>query len=85
MYAAIRVYSEPEPAVLMVGERAVQREGDRTFVFVQRQVGLFEARDVKLGDSNGEQIKALQGLQEGEQVVEEGAFVLKSELLEKQM
>jgi len=37
---------------------------------------------VKLGDSNGQQIKALEGLQEGEQVVEEGAFVLKSELLE---
>ena len=85
MYAAIRVYSEPEPDVLMVGERAVQRVGHRTFVFVQRQAGLFEARDVKLGDSNGQQIKSLEGLQEGEQVVEEGAFVLKSELLEKQM
>jgi cobalt-zinc-cadmium efflux system membrane fusion protein len=83
MYAAIRVYSEPEPDVLMVGERAVQRMGNRTVVFVQRQVGLFEARDVKLGDSNGQQIKALEGLREGEQVVEEGAFVLKSELLEQ--
>ena len=85
MYAAIRVYSEPEPDVLMIGERAVQRVRNRTFVFVQRQAGLFEARDVRLGDSNGRQIQVLEGLREGEQVVEEGAFVLKSELLEKHM
>jgi membrane fusion protein, heavy metal efflux system len=83
MYAVIRVYSEPEPDVLLIGERAVQRVRNRTFVFIQRQAGLFEARDVKLGDSNGRQIQALEGLQEGEQVVEEGAFVLKSELSEK--
>jgi len=85
MYAAIRVYSESEPDVLMVVERAVQRVGNRTFIFVQRQAGLFEARDVKLGDSNGQWIKALEGLQEGEQVVEDGAFVLRPELLGKQM
>jgi hypothetical protein len=46
---------------------------------------LFEARDVKLGHSNGKQIQALEGLQEGEQIVEEGAFVLKSELLDKHL
>lgn len=85
MYAVVRVYSEPEPNMLMIGKRSVQRVRNRTFVFVQRQAGLFEARDVKLGDSNGRQIQALEGLQEGEQVVEEGAFVLKSELVEKHM
>jgi cobalt-zinc-cadmium efflux system membrane fusion protein len=85
MYAAVRIHSEPEADVLMIGERAVQRVRNRTFVFVQRQAGLFEARDVKLGDSNGRQIQALEGLQEGEQVVEDGAFVLKSELLGNQM
>jgi cobalt-zinc-cadmium efflux system membrane fusion protein len=85
MYAVIRIYSEPEPDVLMIGEHAVQRVRNRTFVFVQRQAGLFEARDVKLGDSNGLKIQALEGLQEGEQVVEDGAFVLKSELLGNQM
>jgi cobalt-zinc-cadmium efflux system membrane fusion protein len=85
MHAAIRVYSEPEPDALMVGGRAVQRTGDRTFVFVQRRAGLFEARDVKLGDSNGQQIKVLEGLQEGDHVIENGAFVLKSELSDNHM
>jgi cobalt-zinc-cadmium efflux system membrane fusion protein len=85
MYATIRVYSLPEPGVLIVPEAAVQRERDRRFVFVQRDAQTFEARDVKLGDGNGEVVKVLDGLQEGEPVVVKGAYVLKSELLSDQI
>jgi cobalt-zinc-cadmium efflux system membrane fusion protein len=81
MYATIRVYSEPEKGVLVVPETAVQHERDRTFVFVQRDPQSFEARDVKLGDSNGDVVKVLDGLRENESIVIKGAFVLKSELL----
>ncbi|MGQ0812530.1 MAG: efflux RND transporter periplasmic adaptor subunit [Nitrospiraceae bacterium] len=85
MYATIRVYSLPQPNVLVVPERAVQRERDRRFVFVQRDAQSFEARDVKLGESNGEVVKILEGLGEGEAVVMEGSFILKSELLSDQI
>ena len=84
MYATIRVHSLPEQNVLMVREVAVQRERDRRFVFVQRDAHTFEARDVQLGESNGEVFKVLDGLREGEPVVVKGAFVLKSELLSDQ-
>jgi len=69
MYATIRVHSLSEPGVLMVPETAVQRERDRRFVFVQRDPRTFEARDVRLGESNGDAVKVLAGLQEGEPVV----------------
>jgi len=85
MYATIRVHSLPEPNVLMVPEVAVQRERDRRFVFVQRDAHTFEARDVQLGESNGEVFKVLDGLREGEPVVVKGAYVLKSELLSDQI
>jgi membrane fusion protein, heavy metal efflux system len=85
MYATIRVHSMPEPGVLMVPEAAVQRERDRRFVFVQRDARTFEARDIQLGDSNGEVVKVLDGLLEGEPVVVKGAYVLKSELLSDQI
>jgi membrane fusion protein, heavy metal efflux system len=85
MYATIRVYSEPEKGVLILPEMSVQRERDRTFVFVQRDPQSFEARDVKLGDSNGEVVKVIDGLREHESVVTKGAFVLKSELLGEQV
>ncbi len=85
MFATIRIYSEPETNVLLVPEVSIQRERDRRFVFVQREPQVFEARDVKLGDSNGEVVKVLDGLQEGEQIVTKGSFVLKSELLGEQI
>ncbi|MDR4479780.1 MAG: efflux RND transporter periplasmic adaptor subunit [Nitrospira sp.] len=85
MYASVRVYSEPEPNVLLIPEAAVQRDRDRQFVFVQREPTLFEARDVKLGPSNGQDIKVLDGLLEGESIVTNGGFVLKSELLGEQI
>ncbi len=85
MYATIRVHSLSEPGVLMVPETAVQRERDRRFVFVQRDPRTFEARDVRLGESNGDAVKVIAGLQEGEPVVVKGAYVLKSELLSDQI
>ena len=85
MYATIRVHSLPEQGVLMVPEGAVQRERDRRFVFVQRDAHTFEARDVTLGESNGEMVKILDGIQEGEPIVVKGAYVLKSELLSDQI
>ncbi len=80
MYATIRVHSLPERNVLLIPEQAVQRERDRRFVFVQRDATTFEARDVSLGEANGELVKVLDGLREGEPVVMKGAFILKSEL-----
>ncbi|WP_447985676.1 efflux RND transporter periplasmic adaptor subunit [Nitrospira sp. Nam74] len=85
MYATIRVYSDPEKNVLVVPESAVQRDRDRRFVFVQRDAQSFEVRDVKPGESSGDMIKVVDGLQEGESIVTQGAFVLKSELLEEQI
>ena len=81
MFATIRVVSEPAPDVLVVPEAAVQHDRDRSFVFVQQEPGVFEARTVKLGDKNGTYVEVREGLQEGEVVVQEGAFTLKSELL----
>jgi cobalt-zinc-cadmium efflux system membrane fusion protein len=85
MFATIRVYSESEPNVLMVPERAVQRDRDRRFVFVQREPNTFETRDVRLGQSNGQYVKILDGLVEGESIVTNGAFILKSEKFGEQI
>lgn len=81
MFATIRVSSEPAPDVLVVPEAAVQHDRDRSFVFVQQETGVFEARTIRLGDKNGTFAEVLEGVREGEAVVREGAFILKSELL----
>jgi cobalt-zinc-cadmium efflux system membrane fusion protein len=85
MYATVRVYSPPERDVLTVPETAVQREREKQYVFVRLDDETFEARDVKLGVSNGDVVTVLDGLRQGEQVVTKGGFILKSELLGEQL
>jgi cobalt-zinc-cadmium efflux system membrane fusion protein len=85
MYATVRIYSKPQPDTLMVPEAAIQRDRERQFLFIQRDPSTFEARNVVLGESNGEVVKVLDGLREGETIVTHGAFVLKSELFGEQI
>ena len=81
MYATVRISSEGAHSALLIPDGAVQRIGEKTVVFVQRDDGRYEVREVQLGDSNGAVTKILSGLNEGEPVVARGAFILKSELL----
>ena len=85
MFATIRLSSEPQPDQLVVPEAALQRDQGRTFVFVQRDADVYETREVHVGESNGSFSTILGGLNEGDPVVTHGAFLLKSELLKKQV
>ncbi|HEX5645396.1 MAG TPA: efflux RND transporter periplasmic adaptor subunit [Nitrospira sp.] len=85
MFATVRLFSEPQPDRLSVPEVALQRDHGKTFVFVQQTATEYELREVQVGESNGTHISIVTGLVEGEPVVTEGAFVLKSELFKKQV
>lgn len=85
MFATVRLFSETQPDRLSVPEAALQRDQGRTFVFVQRTPTEYELREVQVGESNGTQTSIVAGLNEGESVVTQGAFVLKSEVLKKQV
>ncbi|MDO8357177.1 MAG: efflux RND transporter periplasmic adaptor subunit [Nitrospirota bacterium] len=85
MFATIRLSSEPQPDQLVVPDAALQQDQGRTFVFVQRDADTYEARDVQIGESNGIATTILGGLSEGDPIVTHGAFLLKSELLKKQV
>lgn len=80
MFAIISVFSTSNPDVLSVPIAAVQEGPAGKTVFVQREIGVFEARPVKLGDEEGDVVQVLEGLKAGEQVVTKGSFALKSEL-----
>ncbi|MDE3040907.1 MAG: efflux RND transporter periplasmic adaptor subunit [Nitrospirota bacterium] len=85
MFATISLASEPQPDQLAVPDAALQQDQGRTFVFVQRDADSYEAREVQVGESNGSFTTILGGLNEGDPVVTHGAFLLKSELLKKQV
>jgi len=70
---------------LMVPRAALQRVRDETVVFVPVGENEFEMRKVEVGRESEEQTQILAGLGEGERVVTEGAFYLKSAILKDAM
>jgi cobalt-zinc-cadmium efflux system membrane fusion protein len=76
--ATVRV-AAPERA-LAVPRAAVQRHGDQSVVFVRTAPGLYEPRPVELGRSNGELVQVTGELAAGDDVVTDGAYLLKTEL-----
>lgn len=85
MFATVRLFSEVRPDCLSVPDAAVQRDQGKTFVFVQRKPTEYEVREVQVGESNGTMTTVLGGLNAGEPIVTQGAFLLKSELFKKQV
>ncbi len=71
--------------VLQIPTTAVLEHGSSQFVFVQLAEGEFQRRDVKLGRNNQSSSVVLSGLAEGDQVVIEGGFILKSKMLAELM
>ena len=64
---------------LVVPAEAVIRTGKRAVVIVRKDDGTFEPRDVALGLDLGDDIEIARGLNEGDQVVASGQFLIDSE------
>ena len=79
MFATVRIHAAPVLDVLTIPLSAVQRVQTGPIAFVRLSADQFEARPLKLAEDNGESVKVLDGLREGEQVVTKGAFGLKAE------
>lgn len=84
MFADVTLLA-PEESVLAVPRAAVQQVGSRTVVFVAQGPTRFELREVKMGESSKDYVEVKIGVQEGDEVVTEGSYALKSEALREQM
>lgn len=81
MFARVALATgEKEPApVLAVPRTAVQRDGAGSIVFVRTAPGRFQRQEVEIGRVSGEYVEILGGLAEGDEVVTDGAFLLRSQ------
>lgn len=84
MFAEVTLMTD-EQSVLTMSRRAVQQVGNRLVAFIARGPRSFESRDVTIGESSEEYVQVKTGLAAGDQVVTEGSYALKSELLHEQM
>jgi cobalt-zinc-cadmium efflux system membrane fusion protein len=76
---AIPLGEPGEVQVVTVPAAAVQRVGESWAVFIPHGEGAFEARPIGRGRDLAADVEVLSGLQPGEDVVVEGAFLLKAE------
>jgi len=84
MFARVKIAVGSRAGVLTVPLAALQEIEGKTAVFV-KEGEKFLVRPVTLGEKDAAVAEVLSGLKEGEQVVADGSFVLKSELQKSEM
>lgn len=82
MFATAKIIAGKPEKIFTVPLSALQKLENKKVVFVEKESGLFESCTVKTGRKFGSDIEVLDGVKEGEMVVTEGVFYLKSELLQ---
>jgi membrane fusion protein, heavy metal efflux system len=84
MFAEVTLMTD-EISILSVPRAAVHQVGDRLVVFVVRGPRRFEARELTIGESSDDYVQVKAGLGEHDEVVTEGSYTLKSEMLRGQI
>jgi len=81
MYADIEIETTAGGAAVMIPRSAVQSVGDRQVVYVANssEPGKFAEREVRLGESSGEQVEVVSGAKAGDQIVSTGSFFVRAE------
>ncbi|HEB63560.1 MAG TPA: efflux RND transporter periplasmic adaptor subunit [Gammaproteobacteria bacterium] len=79
MFANVTLYVDPQPGAIVVPSEAIVRSGSREQVFVVREPGKFEPREVTLGVTAEGMTQLLSGVKAGEEVVTSSQFLIDSE------
>jgi Cu(I)/Ag(I) efflux system membrane fusion protein len=79
MYANVRIYAGPKREVLSIPREALIKTGKTQRVIVALQQGRFRAQAVTAGLESGDFVEIISGLNEGDQVVTSGQFLIDSE------
>lgn len=84
MFAEVLLVTD-EQSVLSVPHTAVQQVGNRRVVFAVLGPRRFESREVTVTQTSGDYFQVVAGLTAGEEVVTQGSYTLKSELLREEI
>ena len=79
MYADVRIYASPKDAVLSIPREALIKTGNSERVIVALGEGKFRPQEVNAGIESGDFVEVISGLEEGDQVVTSGQFLIDSE------
>lgn len=79
MFAEVRIYGGPKKDLLQIPREALIVTGERESVVLAKGEGKFQPVDVVAGMRSEGQVEILSGLQEGDEIVVSGQFLLDSE------
>jgi cobalt-zinc-cadmium efflux system membrane fusion protein len=80
MYAKVAIQADGQEALPRLPIGALLVEGVKNFVFVEREAGVFEKRELSLAVQTRSYAYASSGIKSGERVVSVGALLLNAEL-----
>ncbi|CAL1239653.1 efflux RND transporter periplasmic adaptor subunit [Candidatus Methylocalor cossyra] len=81
MYAEISLGTDPRQAILAPAD-GVLHIGDSDYVLIEAGSGLWRVTKVRVGERAGEQVEILDGLQDGQRLIGNGAILLKPLVVE---
>jgi len=79
MFANVTISASKQFNAVVIPSEAIVRSGQHEQVFVQRDMGKFEPRQVTIGVTADGMVQIINGLTEGERVVTSGQFMIDSE------
>ncbi len=79
MFANVSIKASKQFNAVVVPSEAIVRTGEQDQVFIQRDAGKFEPRQVVLGVEADGLVQVLSGIEVGEEVVTSGQFLIDSE------
>ena len=77
--------TQEDQKVLVVPQDAIQQVDEKSVAFVEERPGTYRVRPVVIGRRSGDDAEVHSGLTEGERVVTQGSFYLKSILLKERI
>jgi cobalt-zinc-cadmium efflux system membrane fusion protein len=84
MFATVEIPTPAARPALMIPSESIHEMDQRTVAFVRKGNG-FEKRNIKTGRRIGDWVEIIEGLEQGESVVSEGSFLLKSEAMKDEL
>jgi cobalt-zinc-cadmium efflux system membrane fusion protein len=85
MFANVKLFLPGTDEALTVPRNSVLEDEGRSFVFVRHLGDYYVRRPVTLGRTWGGWVEVTKGLQQGQDAVAEGAFLMKSDVLRSKM
>jgi multidrug efflux pump subunit AcrA (membrane-fusion protein) len=83
MFVEVEIHAAGATRAAQVPTSALLTEGNRSFVFVRTGADRFDRRDVTVEPPHGDFVTVRRGLEQGDDVVVEGAFKLKALAIQK--